>query len=297
VAAVIASQRAGHGVPRAVSCAALGVSRSWFYKWRDRPPTRRQQRRAELDAAIRRVFAGHRGRYGSPRVHAELVDEGWRVSVNTVAASMAQQGLQARPKRRRRGLTRADKRARKFPDLLGRDFTAAGPNRKWTGDLTEIPTDEGVLYLASVEDLFSRRVLGAATSAHHDAEVAVASLRMAAAVRGGRQVIAGVIFHSDQGSEYTAAAFTSAARELGIRQSMGRVASAVDNAAHESLHSTLEFELLAQHRFATREQARREVMTYIDYYNRVRRHSTNSMRAPVEFEAAAAQDTNDEEVA
>jgi len=139
VAAVIASQKAEHGVPHAVSCQALGVSRSWFYKWRDRPPTRREQRRVELDAAVARIFAMHKGRYGSPRVHADLVDEGWRVSVNTVAASMARQGLVARPKRRRRGLTRADKRARKFPDLLGRHFTAAAPNLKWTGDLTEVP--------------------------------------------------------------------------------------------------------------------------------------------------------------
>ena len=147
------------------------------------------------------MFDRHRGRYGSPRVHAELVDDGWRVSVNTVAASMARQGLQARPKRRRRGLTRADKRARKFPDLLGRDFTAVAPNRQWTSDLTEIPTGEGVLYLASIEDLLSRRVLGAATSVHHDAEVAIAALRMAAAVHGARPAIAGVILHSDQGSE------------------------------------------------------------------------------------------------
>jgi putative transposase len=293
VAAVIASQKAEHGVPHVVSCRALVVSRSWFSKWRDRPATRRQQRRAELDAAVARVFAQHRGRYGSPRVHAELVDEGWRVSVNTVAASMARQGLQARPKRGRRGLTRADKRARKFPDLLGRDFTAAAPNCKWTSDLTEIPTDEGKLYLASIEDLFSRRVLSAATSAHHDAEVAVAALRMAAAVRGGRRVIAGVILHSDQGSEFTADAFTRAARELGVRQSMGRVASALDNAAHESWHSTLEFELLAGTRFTTREQARSEIMAFVDYYNRTRRHTTNGMRSPIEFEA----DTNEDDVA
>ena len=290
---MIASQKAEHGVPHAVSCRALVVSRSWFYKWRDRPPTRRQQRQAELDGAVKRVFARHRGRYGSPRVHAELVDEGWRISVNTVAASMARQGLQARPKRGRRGLTRADKRARKFPDLLGRDFTAAAPNRKWTSDLTEIPTDEGKLYLASIEDLFSRRVLGAATSAHHDAEVAVAALRMAAAVRGGRRVIAGVILHSDQGSEFTAAAFTQAAQHMGVRQSMGRVASALDNAAHESWHSTLEFELLAGTRFTTREQARSEIMAFVDYYNRTRRHTTNGMRSPIDFEA----DTNEDDAA
>jgi putative transposase len=272
------------------------VSRSWFYKWRNRPATRREQRRAELDAAVNRIFAAHRGRYGSPRVHAELVDDGWRVSVNSVAASMARQGLQARPRRRRRGLTRADTRARKFPDLLGRDFTATAPNRKWTGDLTEIPTDEGKLYLATVEDLFSRRVLAAATSAHHDAAVAVAALRMAAAIRGGRQLIVGVIFHSDQGSEYTAMVFTRAAVALGVRQSMGRVASALDNAAHESFHSTLEFELLTGRRFATREQARSEIMAFVDYYNRARRHSSLGMRCPIDYEAAAADTGGEHEV-
>jgi putative transposase len=290
---MIASQKAEHGIPHAISCRALGVSRAWFCKWHDRPPTRRQQRQAELDAAVGRVFATHQGRYGSPRVHADLVDEGWRVSVNTVAASMARQGLAARKKRRRRGLTRADKRARTFPDLLGRSFTATAPNSKWTSDLTEIPTEEGTLYLASIEDLFSRRVLAAATSAHHDAELAVAALRIAAAVRGGRHVIVGVILHTDQGAEFTAAVFTRAARELGVRQSMGRVASALDNAAHESWHSTLEFELLAGRRFATREQARAEVMAFVDYYNRARRQSTLGMRPPITFEAIATSEGQD----
>ncbi len=187
----------------------------------------------------------------------------------------------------------------RFADLLGRDFTAAAPNLKWTGDLTEVPTEEGTLYLATTEDLFSRRVLGAATSAHHDAEVAVASLRMAATTRGGRRAITGVIFHTDQGSEYTAALFTQAALELGVQQSMGRVASALDNAAHESFHSTLEFELLSGRRFATREGARREVMTFVDYYNRHRRHSSLGMRSPIGYEAAAAAavDTGEQVVA
>jgi hypothetical protein len=117
---VIASQKAEHRVPHGISCRALGVSRSWLYKWRDRPPTRRQRRQAELDAAVAGVFARHEGRDGSPRVHADLLDEGWRVSVNTVAASMSRQGLQTRQERRRRGLTRADKRARTFPAGTGR---------------------------------------------------------------------------------------------------------------------------------------------------------------------------------
>ena len=124
-----------------------------------------------------------------------------------MAASMVAQQLVARPKRRRRCLTRADKTARRAPDLVCRDFSAAEPNLKWCGDLTEIPTAEGKLYLAAVEDLFSRRLLGFTMSDQHDAELAVASLRMAAAVRGGS--ISGVIFHTDQGSEYTSGPFAA----------------------------------------------------------------------------------------
>jgi putative transposase len=163
VASHIASQRTEHGVPHAVACRALGVSESWFYKWRDRPPTPRQQRRARLDAAVRDSFdesGGSPGTYGSPRVHADLLDAGWKVSIKTVAASMVSQGLVARAKRRRRSLTRPDKAAAPIPDLVKRDFMAEAINEKWCGDLTEIPTDEGKLYLATVEDLASRRLPG-----------------------------------------------------------------------------------------------------------------------------------------
>jgi putative transposase len=287
VAAFISSQRAEHGVPHATACRALGVSPSWFYKWHERPPVRRQQRRTELAAAVRAAFDASGGTYGSPRITAELHDQGWQVSKNTVAAVMAEQRLVARPKRRRRSLTRADKTARRAPDLVGRDFSAAEPNLKWCGDLTEIPTVEGKLYLAAVEDLFSRRLLGFAMSDRHDAEVAVASLRMAAAVRGGS--VSGVIFHTDQGSEYTSGLFTAACRSLGVVQSMGRVSSALDNAAAESFFSTLEHELLSRRQFATRDEARRVVAGWIDgFYNRIRRHSTTGMRSPIDYELAAA---------
>jgi putative transposase len=287
VAAFISSQRAEHGVPHATACRALGVSESWFYKWHERPPSPRQRRWAELDAAVRRVFDASGGTYGSPRITAELTAAGWQVSKNTVAAVMAAGQLVARPKRRSRCLTRADKIARRAPDLVGRDFTAPAPNVQWCGDLTEIPTADGKLYLATVEDLFSRRLLGFAMSDRHDAELAVASLRMAAAVRGG--TVAGVIFHTDQGSEYTATLFGHACRSLGVVQSMGRVGSALDNAAAESFFSTLEHELLSGRQFATRDEARRVVAGWIDgFYNRIRRHSTTGMRSPIDYELAAA---------
>jgi putative transposase len=287
VAAFISSQRAEHRVPHATACRALGVSPSWFYKWHERPPVRRQQRRTELAAAVRAAFDASGGTYGSPRITAELQAAGWQVSKNTVAAVMAEQRLVARPKRRRRSLTRADKTARRAPDLVGRDFSAAEPNLKWCGDLTEIPTGDGKLYLATVEDLFSRRLLGFAISDRHDAELAVASIRMAAAVRGG--TVSGVIFHTDQGSEYTSTLFTAACRSLGITQSMGRVGSALDNAAAESFFSTLEHELLSRRQFRTRDEARHVVAGWIDgFYNRIRRHSTAGMQSPVDYELAAA---------
>jgi putative transposase len=290
VAAFISSQRAEHRVPHATACRALGVSTSWFYKWAYRPPSPRQRRRAELTAAVRAAFDASGGTYGSPRITAELQAAGWQVSKNTIAAVMAAEQLVARPKRRRRCLTRADRTARRAPDLLHRDFTAPAPDVKWCGDLTEIPTGEGKLYLAAVEDLFSRRLLGFAMSDRHDAELAVASLRMAAAVRGG--TIAGVIFHTDQGSEYTADLFGAACRNLGVTQSMGRVGSALDNAAAESFFSTLEHELLSRRQFATRAEARAAVAGWIDgFYNRIRRHSSAGMRSPIDHELAAAAAT------
>ena len=140
VARFIADQRTMHRVPHAVSCGILGVSLSWFYKWINRRPTPRQARRADLDIAVKDAFDASNATHGSPRIHADLVEAGWTVSVNTVADSMRRQGLQGRKPKRRRGLTRQDRSAPKFPDLLHRDFTAAAPNVKWCGDITEIPT-------------------------------------------------------------------------------------------------------------------------------------------------------------
>jgi transposase InsO family protein len=166
----------------------------------DRPrPTRRQRRRAKLDAAVAAAFKASRGLHGSPRLHADLRAKGWTVSEKTVADSMRRQGLVARIIKRRNGLTKQDKNA-PFPDLVKRDFTATAMNEKWVGDITEIPTAAGKLYLATVIDLYSRRLLAAATSLHPDAELAGAAIKMAAAVRGGREHIKGVIFHTDRGS-------------------------------------------------------------------------------------------------
>jgi putative transposase len=289
VARFIADQRTNYRVPHTLSCAVLGVSVSWLHKWLDRPPTDRQRRRGELDKRVRERFEDSGRTYGSPRVHADLIAEGWRVGVNTVADSMRRQGLQGRKPKRRRGLTKQDKSAPVFADLLRRDFTAAAPNQKWCGDITEIPTDEGKLYLASVLDLCGRRLLACPMSEHPDAELTSAAIKMAAAVRGGRGVIDQVIFHTDRGSTYTANDFTTLCRRLGIRQSMGRVGSCFDNAASEAFFSTLEHEVLSRYRFATKAQARAVVTAWChDFYNLRRRHSSAGLLPPVEYEKIAA---------
>lgn len=196
----IAAQRTNHGVPHAVSCRLLGVSESWFYKWRNRQPTPSERRRAELDIKVRVVFETSGRTYGSPRVCAQLRADGERVSEKTVAASMRRQGLVARPRRRRRSLTRPDQAAVPAPDLLRRDFTASRPDEKWCGDFKHIPTQEGPVYLGTVEDLFSRRMLGFALGDNYPtAELAQAALGMAVATRGGN--VRGVILHTDRGSQ------------------------------------------------------------------------------------------------
>jgi putative transposase len=288
-AAFIAGQKTSHGVPYAVACRALGVSESWFFKWRDRPPTPAERRRAEVGAAVKAAFEASAGTYGSPRIHAALVAAGWRISEKTVAKSMARQHLAGRVKKRRKGLTRPDKRKQPFPDLLNRDFTATGPNLKWCGDIKEIPTDEGKFYLATALDLFSRRLLGYATSAHPDAVLAGQAIKMAVAARGGN--VAGVIFHTDRGSTYTADDFTGLCAKLKITQSMGRVGSCFDNAAAESFFSTLEWEVLSRHHFTTRAEAREVVTRWVcDFYNKARLHSSCGMKSPVDYENSATME-------
>lgn len=302
VARFIADQRTLHRVPHSVTCALLGVSESWFYKWAGRAGgpgavtgshTTRDRRRDTMDRAVKVAFIKARGVHGSPRLLHDLRDEGWRVSEKTVADSMRRQGLVARRVRRRSGLTKADKTAPKFPDLLKRDFSASRPNARWVGDMTEIPTAQGKLYLATVIDLYSRRLLGAATSAHPDADLACAALKMAVTVRGGRDAIwtdeedQRLVFHTDRGATYTAYAFINLCRQFGIRQSMGRVGSCFDNAVAEAFFSSLEWEVLSRQELTDPNRARAVVLDWCyGFYNHDRRHSTIGMMSPINYENA-----------
>lgn len=286
LAGFIADQRTTFGVPQAVACGALGVSESWFYKWVNHTPSPADIRRRYLDGAVKGFFEDSGGSYGSPRILVDLREAGWTVSKKTVEASMRRQGLIVRSNKKKGGLTRADRRARKAPDQLNRDFGASAPDEKWCGDMTEIGTGEGPLILAATEDLFSRRLLGFAMGLSATAALAKASLLMATARRGG--TVTGVIFHSDQGSTYTADEFAQACVDLEVAQSMGRVGSCLDNAAAESFFSTLKTEFTSRHTFNTREEARHRIAAWIDdWYNQSRRHSTIGMISPVAYEQAA----------
>ena len=233
--------------------------------------------------ALRQRCLVHRARNVLATVPAERRDE-----FKAAFWEMARQGLQGRKKRTRRGLTRADKAADPVPDLLELDFTAERPDQKWCGDFKQVDTAEGPVFLASVEDLYSWRMLGYATSLRHPtAELAEAALNMAAATRGG--CVEGVIFHTDKGSQYTSRDFAGACRRLGVTQSMGRVGSALDNACAESFFSTLEHELISRRNWPTRDQARREIANWISgWYNPKRLHSANNMTSPNDCENAQA---------
>jgi putative transposase len=199
VAVLIAVQRDQHQIPHAVGCRALGVPRSWFCKHKNGELPPREARRQALAAEVRRLLRARRGTYGSPRIIAGLREASWKVSKNTVAEVMRELGLAARRKKKRRSTTRPGKGRWRAPDLVKRDFPAQKINTKWYGDGTEIKTAEGKLYLASVLDMASRRVLGFALGKPHNAQLAYGALAMAVAVRGGQ--VPGVILHTDRGSE------------------------------------------------------------------------------------------------
>ncbi|HKG35513.1 MAG TPA: IS3 family transposase [Solirubrobacterales bacterium] len=280
----IRAEKANHRI--SLLCRVLAVSRSGYYAWerRPEPPRRRDDRR--LARAIGRIHAQRRRAYGSPRVHAQLRREGVRVSRKRVERLMAEAGLRGAGRRRRRGTTVRLRGVRPAPDLVDRRFCARGPNQLWFADIREIGTGEGRLYLAAVIDCYSRAVVGWAMAQGMEAELVVAALEMATVRRRPAQ---GLIHHSDQGAQYTSVAFGVRARETGIRLSMGDRGSALDNALAESFFATMEKELTAHERYATREQARGQIFRWIEAeYNRARLHSSLGYRPPAEFEELAA---------
>jgi len=274
------------GFPVAAACPAAGVTRSAYYVWRTssaQGPSERQREEARLVGEICRIHTRSKGTYGAPRVHAELGRRGWAVNHKRVERLMRIHGIVGHRPRRRRSLTKPDQGAAPAPDLLGRLFDPDQPDVAWCGDVTFIPTEEGWLYLASVIDLASRHLLGYSMSTHHDAALVVGALDAAVATRG-RTRMPDTIFHTDRGAEYTSAACTAACQRLGLRRSMGRTGSCLDNAVAESWFASLKVELVDRAHYRTRAEARAAIFGWIAWYNRVRLHSTNGYLSPVEWE-------------
>jgi putative transposase len=277
--------------PISLSARMLGVSRSGFHAWRHRPPSDRALSDAWLTKKIGEIHGASRDTYGSPRVHAELRRQGIRVGRKRVERLMRAAGLAGYHKRRKGKTTIRVQGVRVAEDLVERDFNPSEPDRLWCADIKEIPTWEGKLYLASVLDCFSRRVVGWSMRDDMQAELVVDALEMAVARRQPRP---GLVHHSDQGSQYVALVFGQRLRSAGIAQSMGSRGDCFDNAAIESYHATIEKDLLRRRSFRTRQEARTAVFDYIEsFYNRERLHSTLGYRSPDEFERDHEQRRDD----
>lgn len=281
----IAARRAEHSIK--IMCRVLEVSRSGFHAWAARQPSARAVADGALSERIAEIHTESRETYGSPRVHAELrLGDGILVGRKRVERLMRQAGLCGLIRRRRGRTTIRVPGVRTAPDLVERDFDPAAPNRLWCADITYVRTWEGWLYLASVMDCYSRRIVGWAMADHMRAELVVDALEMAVA---RRRPDATPVHHSDRGSQYTSLIFTQRCRSAGIDVSMGSKGDCFDNAAMESFHASLKKDLIYRRSWPTKAAARTAVFDYIEtFYNRRRRHSTLGMLAPADFETRHA---------
>ena len=269
-------------LPVHTMCRVLKVSTSGYYAWSDRPPSPRAIDDAVVLERIRTIHAESDATYGMPRVRAELIEQGLKISGKRVARLMRRNAI--RGISRRRGFvvtTQRDQRQRPAPDLVKREFRADGPNQLWVADMTYVPTWAGFIYLAIVLDVWSRRIVGWAIGEQMTAELVLAALNMALQQRRPT----GVIHHSDQGSQYTSVAFGERCKKMGVRPSMGTMGDAYDNAMAESFFATLECELLDRRSWRTKAEARTALFTWIEgWYNPRRLHSSLGYCSPMKYE-------------
>lgn len=270
-------------------CRVLQASRSGYYDWKDRPPSKRDRENVALTSRITEIHERSRGTYGYPRVHAELQALGVSCSRKRVARLMRKAGIRGCLRgRKRRTTTRHNKHTTLAPDLVGRNFTATSPDRLWTADITYVRTQEGFLYLSFILDVYSRRVVGWSMSDSLRTELVANALEMAL---WRRRPSSGLVHHSDRGAQYTALSFGKRLEEADAVASMGRTGSALDNAISESFVASLKTELLHERSFCTRAAARRAIFDYIEaFYNRQRRHSSLGYLSPSDYEQATMEE-------
>ena len=265
----------------ATQCRVLDVSASGYYAWLLRPPSARRVIDEVLLERIRAIHEKSRGTYGAPRIHAELVDEGWRIGRKRVARLMREAGLEGVSRRKWISTTQRRPDARPAPDLVERDFTADGPDQLYVADITYVPTWAGFLFLAVVLDACTRRVVGWAIANHLRTELVLDALNMALHQRRPSNVI----HHSDQGTQYTSIAFGRRCKQAGVRPSMGSVGDCYDNAMCESFFATLECELIDRTTFRTHAEAKLAIFEFIEgWYNPHRRHSSIDYLSPINYE-------------
>jgi len=264
-------------------CRVLQVSKSGYYAWRQRKPCTRNQENQILSQKIQQIHQNSRGTYGSPRIHAALGAKGFQVGRQRVVRLMAKLGISVRPRRKFRVTTDSEHPLPIAENLLGRDFTTPEPDRTWVADLTYIWTSEGWLYLAVIIDLFSRRVVGWSMAEHLHTEVVLSALEAALGQRQPAE--AGLLFHSDRGSQYASRDYQAALQQAQLTCSMSRRGNCWDNAVAESFFGTLKTELIHPRIFPTRTLARTVIAEWIEvFYNRQRLHSTLGYVSPVQFE-------------
>ena len=263
-------------------CDVLKVSRSGLYAWRRRPESKRAKTRRRLTVLIKEIYRESRQNYGSPRIHAELLAREETCCLNTVAKYMRENDIAAKSKRKFKHTTDSNHEFPIAENLLDREFTQSEPNRVWVSDITYVPTREGWLYLATVLDLFSRRIVGWAMSHRIDRQLALDALEMAVC---NRRPPPGLLHHSDRGSQYASNDYQRALDAYDMQCSMSRKGNCWDNAVMESFYRSLKAELIHHEDFQTREDARLAIFEYIEvFYNRRRRHSALGYLSPLEYE-------------
>lgn len=269
-------------------CKELGVTRAGYYAWRKRKPSQRKRDDEVLKKAIRASHEQSRGTYGSPRVLDDLLEQGFKVGLRRVKRLMCEDGLTGTPLKPYKQTTDSKHNDAVADNILDRDFTPEAPNQVWATDITYVRTWEGWMYVAVVLDLFSRRVVGWATAAHMRTELVLNALGMAL---GRRVPDAGLLHHSDRGSQYASAAYRDALSDNGIVCSMSRKGDCWDNAVVESFFATLKKDLIYRHPWATRKAAHAAIADYIEFfYNSRRKHSTLGYLSPVAYERMHAHD-------